>query len=851
MADTELADYEEQFLFLQHEIDRWLKKQGVDVDLDAMSVEELAAFWANPPVPLEDLEKFIDAVMTMQTFERSDSPWFWDAPEGQHWFWGDEGSDWGGFVLEGAMALPFFRWGRLGQTALRRLFPVGAKMPGWLGKSLGLTDDAGVVTTGAVASTPTVRAAGFGRVQDVAEQVTRSGPGGLGRVGVDARGFPTAAGRATNRTASGVGATIPRVADDVLAARQRLHGVVGVAAAGTAAMGVGRYLGGPNVVSTEQLHEEGYPGFEDEGFADRTPAEIAERAALREAEAAETEPASVTSIVDANIGIMKQIYYEGLSEEAAFDKLTNWVAGSGVNVLAESGVSLGAALEQQEQTQGGPLGDMHIYSLLDEPGRDQIRKYLQANWQRIDDLKNNPRMSAIPQWQAGAISGPMLPEDAAIDTVIEDYIVEISRNADFLLLAPEDPSGTGDAIGFITSFDGTTHGNVISFNDMFSGGRVGPMNFLPLLRRARPEQIAMWQQQLYAWGYLEQPPEVWGQITPDAQGNMHTLDAAHRWQVAVFNEGVSMVRDAQRASPFVPAPPISELVAADGTPRADRVLDRAIAGQMSGESTRATDARTMRDRVVAQAQDRVGKYLEATGRYLPEGSAMQIQSGLDQALSGLSAERQESAFGQGGSPYERALAESILGKLSQRNNGTGNWKDMLTFGTTNRDSSFFDYAARVGAVSERERDLLMAGVVNRGTYRDHWKDRHEQLKEAEADVAVAALLKFISQGMTGDFSTVTPTDIARGVNTYMHTVGMQQGLANPISESDLTFLAQEAIAEARGARFQQDNQMLTDVATGGVDQMGLRGGVSGYQFRDLVNQLDSIQSVRKLGVPNA
>jgi hypothetical protein len=33
--------------------------------------------------------------------------------------------------------------------------------------------------------------------------------------------------------------------------------------------------------------------------------------------------------------------------------------------------------------------------------------------------------------------------------------------------------------------------------------------------------------------------------------------------------------------------------------------------------------------------------------------------------------------------------------------------------------------------------------------------------------------------------------------------------------------------------------------------MGLRGGVSGYQFRDLVNQLDSIQGARKMSVPNA
>jgi len=229
---------------------------------------------------------------------------------------------------------------------------------------------------------------------------------------------------------------------------------------------------------------------------------------------------------------------------------------------------------------------------------------------------------------------------------------------------------------------------------------------------------------------------------------------------------------------------------------------------------------------------------------------MQIQSGLNQVLGGLSAERQESAFGQGGSPYERALAESILGKLSQRNDGTGNWKDMLTFGTTNRDSSFFDYAARVGAVSERERDLLMAGVVNRGTYRDHWKDRHEQLKEAEADVAVAALLKFISQDMTGDFSTVTAGDIARGVSTYMHTVGIRQGLDSPIDQARLFAIAQKAMGNANSTRFQQDNQLLTDVASGGVDQMGLRGGVSGYQFRDLVNQLDSIQGVRKLGVRN-
>jgi hypothetical protein len=360
----------------------------------------------------------------------------------------------------------------------------------------------------------------------------------------------------------------------------------------------------------------------------------------------------------------------------------------------------------------------------------------------------------------------------------------------------------------------------------------------------------MWQQQLYAWGYLEKPPPVWGQMTPDAQGNNHTLDAAHRWQVAVFNEGVTMVRTAQRASPFTPTPSLSDLIAGDGTPRAERVLDRAIAKQMGVASSKATDAQAMRDTVLAQAQERVGNYLRSTGRYLPEGSAAQVQLGLDDALSGLSAERQESAFGQGGTPYERTLAENILSRLSQRNNQTDNWKDVLTFGTTNRDSSFFDYAQRAGAVSERERTLLQDGVLQRGTYRDHWRDRYDELKEAEADVAVASLLAFISQGMNGDFSTVTNVDISRGVHTYMNTVGIQQGLLNPMGEGELTALAQGALEDARRARFQPDNQMISDVATGGVDQMGLRGGVSGYQFKDLVDQLDSIRGVQKLGVRN-
>jgi hypothetical protein len=791
---------------------------GYDIDMSEMSTQELEQFFLN----LRPTE--IDGLRTYLAMQLTGAP-----PEADVLDFGVEMAtplQVGGVpILFTGMLKPFL-------SGVKVAGKVAAAIPGmrWLGRAVGVLDDAGdfVNAVRPIAVNPAVAAA---------ERANRAGR---------LFGGPVSG---AGRTTAAAGQAIPKISDDLLRAEQLriAEGVAGLGAAGAVTYEVGQQLG-------ELQHPQSeYTGPVDPGREKTQDEKSQEDLERRQTLAAETESTDVTSIINNQAGVMKQIYFEGLSETAAFDKVTNWLAGSGINVLAESGVSLGAAIEMNELSAGfgGTMGEMQVYMLTDEKARDDVRKYLKANWQRIDVLKDDPALAAISQQAAGTISGPMAPEEVAVDAAVEQFLGRMVRNADTLLLASEDPAGTGKAVGFVTSFDGTPNGNVVSLNDMFSGGKIGYMNLLPMLQRARPEQITFWQQQLYAWGYLEKPPEVWGEITPDANGEMHTLDAAHRWQVAVVNEGVKMVRTAQRgAAPGTPYPLLSELIAPDGTPRADRVLDRAIAARMSGDTTKATDARTMRDRVVTQAQDRVSAYLEATGRYLPEGSAMQIQMGLDQALSGVSAEDQESAFGQGGTPYERALAENVLRRLAEANGATGDWKDMLTFGTTNRDSSFFDYAARAGAVSERERALLEAGAVGRNDYRRHWKGREEDLKGVEADVAVASLLKFISQGMTGDFSTVTSSDIARGVNVYMNTVGIQQGLNNPMGENDLTMLAQGALSDSRNARFQQDNQMITDVATGGVDQMGLRGGVSGYQFRDLVNQLDSIQGARKMSVPN-
>ena len=817
---------EEQFLLLQEEIERWLQSRGVDVDLDAMSQEELMAFWANPPVDMDDLEKFLDAVMTMETINRPETNWIWDRSFDDIMF-GSEEADWGGFALDVALTLPGpLKLGKLG-TWIGKAFPAGTKLPGWLGRVTGLTDEAATVTH--TAGT-TVRPGGFGRVEDIAKL------GDEIRAGTRVGSIPGVLGR----TGAGAGAKAPGPFSPIIppGVARGATAAAGIAAGGAAVLGnldprsdfslsdqYGHLQGSVTIGGVEIPSPFG-PGDDRE----YEPEGVGEGFATEEEVAARKVAENVASIVDPEgTGILKQIFFQGLSEEAAFDKLTNYIADSSVNVLAAAGGSLGQALQNENVT----LGDLQVVDLRGEHGKSIVRNYLQAHWQDVPEIAQSPWLGAA-QGPGGFSGGPIPREEEVLEEVIEIYLNELSGRSATMLIAPEVAGGTGSPIGIITSFDGTNFGDIVSLNDMFSGGKIGEMNLLPLLNKARPEQIAMWQQQLYAWGYLEKSPAVWGQIAADPQtGDIPTLTAAHNWQIGVFNEGVQMIYNARARGD---TRSLSELITPDGTPRADRVLDAAIARRMSGESTKATDERTLRDRVVAQAQGRVGEYLSATGRYLPEGAQLQIQSGLDEALSGLSSERQEAAFGQGGSQYERALAENILKEFY----GSEDWGTKLTFGNMNNDSSFFDYAARVGAVSEREGNLLRDGVLQRGAYRDHWRERYDQLVEAEKDVAVAGLLKFVSETAGGDLSQATASDVAQGVTTYMHTIGMRQGLDTPRNQQELIDLANRAIAATRGMRFQQDDQMLTDVATGGVDQMGLRGGVSGYQFRGLVDELDRI-----------
>ena len=501
--------------------------------------------------------------------------------------------------------------------------------------------------------------------------------------------------------------------------------------------------------------------------------------------------------------ILKQIIYKDISEQAAFDKMTNWVGKKGIRLIA-NGQSLYDALKEQETV----LGAMKLYDLRNEDHREVVVNYFIQNADSVDAIKN---AVAADHGRRGGLS----VEDAA-----NDYVDQIAATSPNMALLPNNADGS--AIGIITTFDGTAHGTIESLNDLTSGGKIGHLNLLPFLENARPEQLVMWQQELYSWGYLTRPPEVWGQLTNDSTGVPPTLAAAHQWQVEVFNMGSVLQKEGIE-------------ITKDGTPRADRVLDSVIAQRAAYTQPKTTDDKVLKDQVVGQAQKRVETYLTATGRYLPTGAVEQLKHGLTRELGKLSPSQSEELFGQGGSRRERLLAENMLREFY----GVDDWGSMLMIGD-GRTEKFYDYASMVGAVSEDERRLLEAGGSQRRNYDPGLQNR--DVNEAQQDVAVAALLKFLSdEGSAQDIMGMDVNDLVNALNVYTHTIGSSRGMTRNFTQRELIEMSSRALTNTQQAIFQPDNTAQR-VADDYVDSAGIGGGIAGYNYREIVNELNRVAS---------
>jgi len=589
--------------------------------------------------------------------------------------------------------------------------------------------------------------------------------------------------------------------------------------------------------------------------------------------------------------IMKQIFWDSQSEETQFVKLVNWLAGNSIIMLNPGVGGLGSSIAESFEAAG--LDRPEIRDLNTPQGKEYVREYLRANWRKIPDLVQSTHTyisegygayrGAVTEGGRGevppgyrdpatetidvgeikeileqfggsdfGITGPFLePEKVpslrnagevygtgmedyrpvadimygALDKAIDDYMAQVIEPNQTLLTGEGGlPSTEGmDQIGFVTSFDGTPWGDVISFGDLFSGGRIGPLNLVRQFKQADPEVIEKFQREFVALGLMA-PPKVWGRIIEDPRtGVDSTIEAAVGWQMGITQAALSMIDERTNELNI------------DGTPYIDETMDRFIAERMAGENVLTNHSRVLKQNTINTARGRIQQYLEDTGRYMSEGLQTKITADLEDILDEMSPERIEQAFGQGGTVYERSLAENLL----QQFYGTDDWGQMLTFGGSDRDQDYFNYAARSGAVSQRELDLLRVGAIDRGRYRQYWNDYDDERKEAEKDVAVASLLRFIGDSMDSDtpggLANATSDHLVTGLNTYMHTVGARQRRDKNYSQRDLSGFAQNALAGATGGA----NPLTAELAQQGAAELG--GGIGGFRYRNLVTALNKVQ----------
>ena len=501
--------------------------------------------------------------------------------------------------------------------------------------------------------------------------------------------------------------------------------------------------------------------------------------------------------------IVKDIYFGTLNEQQAFDKLTNWVNNASVETtLVADGQPLINALMQQ----GDVLGDMNILKTGSPQGRHVIFNYLMQNWEKIPDLK---------QQIEGQFSGGGATPEQAIDYYIDNMA---RRSSHFIVTQDNETLDGTEQIVITASFDGTPLGDVVSLNDLMSGGKLGSFNLARILDNGTttPEQIELWQQQLFAWGYLERPPAVWG-VSDQA-----TANAINKWHVEIFNEGLVLAESGQQISP-------------DGSPLADAVQNNAIKARLQGMRAAGTPESIMRQDITDNAFSRIQQYLTNTGRVIPEGSRHIIEKGIQKVLNDMNPSMLEGAVGQGGNQAERALAEAFFKDYY----GSEDWGSYLKFGNNNNDKDYFNYALKSGALSPQEMLELEHQQINPQDYR---RTHGENDFEKEKDVAVATFLGYLQQNGVpgGSLQNASIQAVASAIDTYMHTAGASRYRDNPLSSQDTLMMAARVKDKLKAMTFDNNIGVVGAATEAGIDELDLEGGVAGYQYRQLVNNLDSI-----------
>lgn len=390
-----------------------------------------------------------------------------------------------------------------------------------------------------------------------------------------------------------------------------------------------------------------------------------------------------------------------------------------------------------------------------------------------------------------------------------------------------DDESLANQIGFITSFDGTAFGDIESVKDLFSNGKIGPMDahfFMDKLYnetrdgRGYSSLVAQIQQELYAWGYMGAPAE-WGKleipglVRGEAGATADpTTDALQMLQVDFLQEGLNT--------------PKAEL-SPDGSAYLDTVINRSVARKLEtlpGRGGQETGYLNAIESVIGgldSLASRSGRTFSEEGKAnVREKLKAQIKEMRDSPL-GEDQEMFEEAFGGGGLPAQQAVADIAMRLFYQDEN----WDENVFIGANDSDFDYYRYAKQSGALSEEEifaienspafgsgtatKPFYQAGlnpgqfqrvpdiqtqdrgeIYNMDVVYDDYVDPRAVTRKAARDVIVSFFLDLIQQ--QGEEAAIGESgSLANALNTFGHTLGARVGTDYSYTMRDYERMARE------------------------------------------------------------
>jgi hypothetical protein len=601
--------------------------------------------------------------------------------------------------------------------------------------------------------------------------------------------------------------------------------------------------------------------------------------------AQEILPAGTATDQATNPGVIRALHFEQMTGEGAFVKFINWLRKSGVTMASREGAGIGQSViyEGERQTLNpafqpsqGSKPSAAVHNLASDAGQEQLVGYLQSDWRNVPDLLELIQQNIAENWStfmAGVVDGkkPQTSDTAvsdpavfgelmrqfggygdgttllvnvddafgggsaqdilggALEAAIQTYAADLSKTNTSMFVGNE-LGEEGGKVGFITSFDGTPYGDIKSVNDLFSGGKLGPMDAYNYMRTLYDntkdsagyspimDQI---QQELFAWGILD-PKEgfEWGRLDiPGMDGiTDRTVDALQMFQVDIINEALSV--------------PESEL-ADDATPYIESVTRRLIARNVNTGELQNNQTFKQEEDVIKEVSRRIQQRItDNPNRSINDQGVRELEATVTEMMGDLGKEQRDKYFGRGGSANQQQLVNSLMADFY----GDSDWGSQIFFGSRNGDDDFMKYAQRAGALNTDEIALLDRGNMQPENYRNNWDPNDVMaLQNAERDVATANLVKFVT-----DHGGWEDADALRkGMITYAHTIGQRTASERGYSNEDYGRMAQTAMQAAKGTPAAAP--LVTTLDDRLAESMDLVGG-NGPDFRRL---MDSVGSRRK------